>query len=379
MSAVPIERYQAKKLQASERDQQNHKQIVLALAIEIIVVITSLIGACLMGSKFARSRAVLALIAALCLASPVTNAAAADITVWPADKSGRIFVDVSGDIAVGDEKTFGEKTANLDADHTYVSLVSDGGNSITGGSMGDIIRFRGMNTYVRPNATCTSICAFIWLAGRAKFAANSSHIGVHGAYNIHTLQPSNEMNILLAVYLAQLGYNYDDVLWMLLPPPGNVHWLTPESTKEHHIYWAELSPTREQSGLYDYLPPAPSPPVASTPKSRPVAHYTAADNLNLRSGPRWDMPSALAKDEYIPAGAIILAWQDEPCRPREGAVKPYASKDFWCPVYYKNPAEQVTKGWVNAYYLLTSDGVGMGERFVLNQEDDGAGATMRRR
>jgi hypothetical protein len=160
MSAVPSERYQAKKL-------QNHQQIVLAFAIEIIVVITSRADAWLTTSKYARTQAVLALIAALCLTNPVTNAKAADITVWPADKSGRIFVDVSGDIAVGDEKTFGEKTADLDADHTYVSLVSDGGNSITGGSIGDIIRFRGMNTYVRPNATCTSICAFIWLAGRA--------------------------------------------------------------------------------------------------------------------------------------------------------------------------------------------------------------------
>jgi hypothetical protein len=33
------------------------------------------------------------------------------------------------------------------------------------------------------------------------------------------------MNILLAVYLAQLGFNYGDVLWILLPPPGNLHWL----------------------------------------------------------------------------------------------------------------------------------------------------------
>jgi hypothetical protein len=77
------------------------------------------------------------------------------------------------------------------------------------------------------------------------------------------------------------------------------------------------------------------------------------------------MPSALAKDEYIPAGAIILAWQDEPCRPPEGAVKPYGTKD--------------TRGWVNAYYLLTSDGVRMGEGFALNQENDGTGATMRGR
>jgi hypothetical protein len=62
--------------------------------------------------------------------------------------------------------------------------VSDGGNSITGGSIGDIIRIRGMNTYVGPNASCASICAFIWLAGRAKFASNSAHVGFHGAYSI---------------------------------------------------------------------------------------------------------------------------------------------------------------------------------------------------
>ena len=29
----------------------------------------------------------------------------------------------------------------------------------------------------------------------------------------------------------------------------------------------------------------------------------------------------------------------------------------WCPVYYKK-----TKGWVNAYYPLTLDGVRLGER-----------------
>ena len=56
-----------------------------AFELQIIVVIRSLIDACLMGSKFARSRAVLAPIAALCLASPVPIARAADITVWPVE------------------------------------------------------------------------------------------------------------------------------------------------------------------------------------------------------------------------------------------------------------------------------------------------------
>jgi hypothetical protein len=70
----------------------------------------------------------------------------------------------------------------------------------------------------------------------------------------------------------------------------------------------------------------------------------------------------LAKDKYIPAGAIILAWQEELCRPREGVVKPNASKDFWWPVYYKK-----TNGWVNAYYLAPC-GIG---RSVKKEERDG--------
>ena len=53
MSAMPIERYQAKKLLTTERDNQRgysivYKQVVLAFLIEIIIVITSLIGAWLM-------------------------------------------------------------------------------------------------------------------------------------------------------------------------------------------------------------------------------------------------------------------------------------------------------------------------------------------
>jgi hypothetical protein len=297
----------------------------------------------------------------LALAASAFTAKAADITVWPADKYGRIFVDVSGQINFGDEKTFAEKTQNLDADHTYVSLSSNGGNAISGGGIGDIIHFRGMNTYVPPRATCVSICGLIWLAGHNKFAESSAYIGVHGAFDANTLQPSNEVNILLAVYLAQLGYGYADVSWMLLPPPGNIHWLTAETTQAHHVYWAELNPTREQT------PPALTPAVASTSKSRPFVQYTAANNMNLRSGPRWDLPSALATNEYIPASAMILAWADEQCRPSDGAVKPYGSKDYWCPVYFKNAAGKETNGWANAYYLLTSDGVRLGERFAQLQ------------
>ena len=60
MSAINTERSQAKELRASERDQKrgysiNYKQVGLALAIEIVVVIISLIGAWLMASRYGRT------------------------------------------------------------------------------------------------------------------------------------------------------------------------------------------------------------------------------------------------------------------------------------------------------------------------------------
>jgi hypothetical protein len=60
MSDITMGRYQEKTLRAAEWDQQrgysiNYKQVGLAFAIEIIIVITSLIGAWLMANKYGRT------------------------------------------------------------------------------------------------------------------------------------------------------------------------------------------------------------------------------------------------------------------------------------------------------------------------------------
>jgi len=156
MSAVPIERYQAKKLQASERDQQNHKQIVLAVAVEIIVVITSLVGAWVMAGKYARTQAVLALIAALCFASPVTNAIAASITVEQPTSDGFTDIFISGDITRENVLEFNQKIAPIaDKTKAVVVLMSRGG---TGASVfiGETIRQSGMSTLISHNQVCAS-------------------------------------------------------------------------------------------------------------------------------------------------------------------------------------------------------------------------------
>ena len=194
MSAMPNEPYRAKKLQASERDQQNHKQIVLASAIEIIVVITSLIGARLMASKHARMQAVLALISALCLASPVTNAIAASITVEEPTSDGFTDIFVSGDITPENVLEFNQKIAHIaDKTKAVVVLMSRGG---TGASIfiGETIRQSGMSTPIWHNQVCASACSLIWLAGAHRYLGEGAHIGFHGLYDADTGQQSVPAN-----------------------------------------------------------------------------------------------------------------------------------------------------------------------------------------
>lgn len=178
MSAMPNEPYRAKKLQASVRE-QNHKQIVLASAIEIIVVITSLIGARLMASKHARMQAVLALISALCLASPVTNAIAASITVEQPTSDGFTDIFISGDITPENVLEFQQKIAPIaDKTKAIVVLMSRGG---TGASIfiGETIRQSGMSTLIWHNQVCASACSLIWLAGAHRYHSLSGRTRRH--------------------------------------------------------------------------------------------------------------------------------------------------------------------------------------------------------
>ena len=104
----------------------------------------------------------------------VGSSMAATITVHEPDREGRVFVDVIGPIDKEDFKTFKEKTDQIyptGAGHpkkqVIVTLMSYGGSVRPAWQIADRIRKRGMSTFVPGDRTCTSACAFIWLAGRA--------------------------------------------------------------------------------------------------------------------------------------------------------------------------------------------------------------------
>ena len=133
----------------------------------------------------------------------VHKAEAASIVVNPPDAYGRTFIDVFGELVLDDVKTFQDVVRGLaERDKIIVSLNGPGGEAIAL-QIGELIRLSGMKTYVAPNGTCESVCAFIWLAGNPRYAGTGANIGFHGVYNQNTALPG-KFNLITATYLGYL-------------------------------------------------------------------------------------------------------------------------------------------------------------------------------
>ena len=223
------------------------------------------------------------------------KAEAASIIVNPPDAYGRTFVDVFGELALDDVKTFQDAVRGLtDRDKIIVSLNGPGGEAIAL-QIGELIRLSGMKTYVAPNGTCESVCAFIWLAGNPRYAGTGANIGFHGVYNQNTGLPG-KFNLITATYLGYLGFAYDAILWMLDVPPMAMHMLTLKSAKQYSISFEALDPPR--------APAKPAPQVGYVP-SQPVPPSTQP------------VPSSL----YFKCALALIAKEPEPDPITDIAVK----------------------------------------------------------
>ena len=131
---------------------------------------------------------------------------AATIMVHEPDGEGRVFVDVVGQINDDDFKTFKEKTdqiypigAGYPRKQVIVTLVSYGGSINPALQIGDLIRKRGLSTFVPGDRTCTSACALIWLAGVPRTVADTPQIGFHATYDPKRGEDSG--NAVVGAYL----------------------------------------------------------------------------------------------------------------------------------------------------------------------------------
>ena len=258
--------------------------------------------------KMALIGATTALVAATIIVP--TEALSATITVHEPDGEGRVFVDVVGTINDEDFKTFKEKTdqiypigAGYPKKQVIVTLVSYGGSINPALQIGDLIRKRGLSTFVPGDRTCTSACALIWLAGVPRTVGDTPQIGFHAIYDPTTRQPTGAGNAVAGAYLRDLGVGYKAIAFMTRKGPTSVEWLTPDLTKELGVAWAKLQPPR-------------AIPIPSQLKLQPSLQAPAQIIAAWRSAPQqWPTPTAPASPKPMPVMPPVITLPVRPVIP----------------------------------------------------------------
>ena len=170
-----------------------------------------------------------------------------------------------------------------------VTLMSYGGSINPALQIGDLIRKRGMSTFVPGDRTCTSACALIWLAGVPRTVGDTPQIGFHAAYDPTTRQETGVGNAVVGAYLRDLGVGYKAIAFMTRKGPTSVEWLTPDLAKELGVAWAMLQPPRaipipsqlKLQPAYNRLPQIIAAWSRSAPQQLPTA--TAPSSHRSRS------------------------------------------------------------------------------------------------
>jgi hypothetical protein len=192
----------------------------------------------------------MALIGAAIIVLAEASSMAATITVHAPDGEGRVFVDFVGKIDDGDFETFKQKTdqiligASNPKKLVIVTLMSNGGAIGPAMQIGELIRKRGMLTFVPADRTCASACALIWVAGWLRTVGDTPQIGFHAAYDEDTGRESGSGNALMGAYLRDLEVGYEAIHFMTHKGPTSLEWLTPELAKEVKVAWLLLQPPR---------------------------------------------------------------------------------------------------------------------------------------
>jgi hypothetical protein len=157
--------------------------------------------------------------------SNMSVAIAADIYKVPS-KSGEVnFILLKGEILKGDDRVF--KKIAFDTDRAIVILDSPGGLLMPALEIGKAIRLKGFATAVT-DATCTSSCAIIWLAGESRLLSKKASVGFHAAYAEEAdgkKLPIGVGNALIGSFLNSLGLNDNVIAFVTTASPDSISWL----------------------------------------------------------------------------------------------------------------------------------------------------------
>jgi hypothetical protein len=117
-----------------------------------------------------------------------------------------------------------------------VFLESTGGIIGTAIRIGQIIHEYGFSTAVADETVCTSSCAIIWLAGKERFIATTSHVGFHASYKAENHEVSSSGNAIVGAYLYEIGLRDPaTIVYVTEASPQSMTWLTINDAMHHGI------------------------------------------------------------------------------------------------------------------------------------------------
>jgi hypothetical protein len=174
-------------------------------------------------------------IAALIFAGAALSSKSATLTSY-ISKEGKVVVILNGEIAPGDTDQLQQITKTANDSGKIVSgirLNSLGGNLLEGAKLADAIRFAKIASVVPNGSTCASACFLAFAAGADKFASYSASIGVHGASDANGKESvgSNAATVAMAKIVKELGVPADIIGRMVVTPPDQIVWLTPNNLR----------------------------------------------------------------------------------------------------------------------------------------------------
>ena len=186
-------------------------------------------------------------------------------------KEGKVVVILNGEITMGDTAQFQQliKTANDSGKIVSgIRLNSPGGNLLEGAKLADAIRFAKIASVVPKGSTCASACFVAFAAGAEKFVSYSASVGVHGASdkNGQETDQSNAATVAMAKIVKELGVPADIIGRMVVTPPDQMVWLTPNNLRAMGTTMTGKPVQTPAANAPTQTPPAPAGQAPSSLK-----------------------------------------------------------------------------------------------------------------
>jgi hypothetical protein len=176
-----------------------------------------------------------ACVAVLC--ATIGMASAASITSVISGE-GKTVISVEGKIEAGDYQRFVSMTLGAVGKRGVeaVRLNSPGGDLAEAIGMAAAVKAAKTTTVVVNGATCASACFVVFSGGDAKAAGRGAKIGVHGASRDgRETDDAKTQTVNMARIVNDLGVPHGIVGKMVLTPPDQTVWLTPDDLRSMNV------------------------------------------------------------------------------------------------------------------------------------------------